>query len=74
MKCALKICFSGKLYEVGYKFKWTRPFSCHEGYDLPFYIGMISNNDNDKKNQWKWSSTGRIMSKDYRAKLFHETL
>ena len=25
---------------------------------------MISNNDNDTKNQWKWSSTGRIMSKD----------
>ena len=34
-------------------------------FDEPFYIGLTHNIvDEPGKNQWKWSSTGRMISKD----------
>ena len=55
--------FSGKLYDVGEKFKLNR--FRDDGFDVPFYIGLIySNIDEHGNHQWKWSSTGRMISKD----------
>ena len=36
------------------------------GFDVSFYIGLTTYNNIDEpgKNQWRWSSTGRMISKD----------
>ena len=35
-----------------------------QGFYAPFYIGMINIGTNRDKNQWRWSSTGRSMTKN----------
>ena len=35
-----------------------------EGFDFPFYIGLINIGANRDKNQWRWSSTGKSLSKN----------
>ena len=43
----------------------TLPSNYGHGFDVPFYIGLKHNiNDEPEKNQWKWSSTERMISKE----------
>ena len=35
-----------------------------EGFDFPFYIGLINIGANRDRNQWRWSSTSRSLSKN----------
>ena len=71
--------FSEKLYDVAYRLnlnrKWpktddhyedhtTDAYNYGQGFDVPFYIGMINIGANRDKNQWRWSSTGRPLTKN----------
>ena len=71
--------FAEKLYDVGHKLELNRqcsirhsiceytrtPSTYARGFDVPFYIGLKhSNIDESGKNQWKWASTDRMLSKD----------
>ena len=35
-----------------------------QGFDVPFYIGLMNIGANHDENQWRWSSTGRSLSKN----------
>ena len=74
-----KMPFAEKLYDVGHKLELNRqcsiehstceeeyhPFTYARAFDVPFYIGLIHDNiDESGKNQWKWASTDRMLSKD----------
>ena len=50
-------------YSTSYKI-YTSHANYGYGFDAPFYIGLIKNdNQNDLgQNQWRWFSTGRIIS------------
>ena len=70
------IFFAGKFYDVGYRLGLNRKSADPErknyeyyanyasGFDDPFYIGLINIGDNRDKNQWRWSSTSRALSKN----------
>ena len=50
-------------YQMDYAESFPKNYG--HGFDVPFYIGLTySNNDEHGNHQWKWSSTGRMISKD----------
>ena len=53
---------SGKVDQYG----TYLPSNYGSGFDVPFYIGLKHNIvvDEPGTNQWKWSSTGRMISKN----------
>ena len=53
---------SGKVDQYG----TFLPSNYGSGFDVPFYIGLKHNIvvDEPGTNQWKWSSTGRMISKN----------
>ena len=76
IKNILLLLFAGKLYDVGYRLGLNRKYvdpklrnhayyaNYASGFDVPFYIGLINIGANRDKNQWRWSSTGRSLSKN----------
>ena len=54
--------FAGKFFDVGIKLKLNQRWG--KEFNVPFYIGLINIGANRDKNQWRWSSTGRSLSKN----------
>ena len=51
-------------YVQWYEEHTTKNSNYGQGFDAPFFIGMINIGANRDKNQWRWSSTGRAMTKN----------
>ena len=58
------LLFAGKFYEVGIRLNLKENVNDWRYFDVPFYIGLINIGVNRDKTQWRWSSTGRSLSKD----------
>ena len=73
----MSLLFAGKLYDVGFRLDLNRKSTekgksinyanyanYAEGFDVPYYVALINIGASRDKNQWRWSSTGRSLSKN----------